>query len=129
MGLLSARRFCWEIAIVILLSSACFGQGATCPSCSMNMIWTGETKTEWGKMFKLYQCPAQHAYWLPWDVSENANQYRRGTDDEMGVSSNRDLKCPACGMNVYWTGKTRTEWGKMQKIYRCPANHYCVGPM
>jgi hypothetical protein len=84
-----------------------------CPSCSMSMFWTGETKTEWGKILKLYKCPAGHAYWIPMQSAQSPNTYAPS--------------CPICGMSVYWTGETRVEWGKMQKIYQCPAGHRSVG--
>ena len=34
-----------------------------CPVCGMNGIWTGTTKTDWGKMFYLYECPNGHRWW------------------------------------------------------------------
>jgi len=33
------------------------------------------------------------------------------------------LKCPICGLSMYWTGKTDVEWGKLMYQYRCPAGH------
>lgn len=98
-----------------------------CPSCSMTMFWTGETTTEWGKMFKLYKCPAGHMYWIPWDQIENEFSPRRRNDGNDSELNQVTPKCPVCGMDAYWTGKTRTEWGKLQKIYKCPAGHYSVG--
>lgn len=34
-----------------------------CPLCYGTMMWTGETKTEWGKLLKQYKCPLGHFEW------------------------------------------------------------------
>lgn len=96
-----------------------------CPSCSMTMYWTGKTKTGWGKMVKLYKCPAQHAYWIPWEAKKRKNYLDNGSTYQ---TPKFNPSCPVCGMDAYWTGKTRTEWGKLQKIYKCPVEHLSVGP-
>ena len=90
-----------------------------CPSCGSGMIWTGETKFEWGQMFKEYRCPAQHSWWI-----------KSGSSSSSGSNSlSTGPKCPTCGAGVIWTGETYTEWGKMWKVYRCPAGHQSVGKM
>jgi hypothetical protein len=33
------------------------------------------------------------------------------------------MECPIDGNTMMWTGKTRFEYGKMLKEYRCPAGH------
>jgi len=90
--------------------------GHTCPSCRSSMYFTGQTTVEWGKLLKLYQCPVGHSYWYP---STGAAAAPRS------VTSAGDT-CPICGMGVYFTGQTRVEWGKLQKIYRCPVGHESV---
>ncbi len=96
---------------IIFINISYAGEG--CPSCGMSMIWTGETKTEWGKLLNLYRCPANHYYWI---VSGRAER-----------GSSFGPTCPVCGMSASWTGETRIEWGKLQKIYKCPAGHLSVG--
>lgn len=52
------------VLILSILSLVCvYGANHKCPSCNANMIWTGETKTEWGKLFYLQKCPSSHEYW------------------------------------------------------------------
>jgi hypothetical protein len=34
-----------------------------CPICSMGGYFTGTTKTDWGHLFYLYQCPNGHTWW------------------------------------------------------------------
>ena len=72
--------------------------GQKCPSCSMGMFWTGETKTEWGKLFQLYKCPAGHAYWFP--------MYKRQAPI-VPTPKSIGPKCPVCGMEAFWSGQTR----------------------
>lgn len=31
--------------------------------------------------------------------------------------------CPTCGGSMYFTGETQVEWGKLQKLYKCPSGH------
>lgn len=137
-------RFVIILAALIINFDKMCAQDVACPSCSMTMTWTGETKTEWGKLFKLYKCPAGHAYWIPWelkksnsyyDVDSTNQPYRIPKDQPYQNPNNQQYQtpkdnpiCPVCGLTTYWTGKTRTEWGKMQKIYECPAGHVSVGP-
>ena len=33
------------------------------------------------------------------------------------------MKCPICGMNMYFTGNTKVEFGKLLKEYKCPVGH------
>ena len=35
----------------------------------------------------------------------------------------RNCKCPICNGTMMWTGKTKTEWGKLLKEYKCPVGH------
>jgi len=80
------------------------------------MYFTGTTKTEWGKLFELYECPVGHRYWFKAMSSSD----RR---DDFSVGP----KCPVCGMSVYFTGETYTQWGKLFKVYKCPVGHTSVG--
>lgn len=122
-------RFTTLLIVLFLNTDAKFSQfNIKCPSCNMNMFWSGETKSEWGKMFKLYECSADHSYWMPWETKKSNDLFDYGSSNKQNKSSNLSPTCPVCDLNVYWTGKTRTEWGKMQKIYKCPANHISVGP-
>ncbi len=82
----------------------------------MNMYFTGQTQVEWGKLQKLYRCPASHAFWV--NSSTNPTPPRQPS---MGPT------CPTCGMSVYFTGETFVEWGKLFKVYRCPSGHQSMG--
>jgi len=86
--------------------------GHSCPSCNMNMYFTGTTQVEWGKLMKLYRCPVGHEYWY--------------NDAPEPIQPIVQDPCPICGAATYFTGKTRVEWGKLQKIYRCPVGHESV---
>lgn len=50
-------------ALILLLLSAT-AMAYTCQYDDMQLVWTGQVKTEWGKLVKLYKCPAGHAYWI-----------------------------------------------------------------
>lgn len=121
--------FKFLLIVLLLQSDELISQSnVKCPSCSMNMYWLGDTKTEWGKMFKLYECSADHSYWMPWETKKSNDLYDYGTSQPKKQSAKLNPSCPVCDMSVYWTGDTRTEWGKMQKIYKCPSGHKSVGP-
>ena len=94
-----------------------------CPSCNSNMIWTGETNVEWGQMFYLHECPAGHKYWFK-SLSPKSEKRDTSTNSNYLQSP----KCPVCGITVIWTGETYIEWGKMFKVYECPAGHKSSGP-
>jgi predicted RNA-binding Zn-ribbon protein involved in translation (DUF1610 family) len=90
-----------------------------CASCGGVLIWTGETKTEAGHMFKLYKCPSQHAWWFKVETAPSG-----------GNSSSNTSKCPTCGSGILiWTGETYTENGKMWKVYKCAAGHRSVASL
>jgi predicted RNA-binding Zn-ribbon protein involved in translation (DUF1610 family) len=93
------------------------------------MYFTGQTKTEWGKLLKLYQCPSGHKYWLnlQQDQYNNDNSNSSGSNNNQNNNAFAQLKCPICGSTVYFTGKTITEYGHLLKIYRCPSGHESVG--
>ena len=86
--------------------------GQTCPSCGMRMYFTGETRTEWGKLLQMYKCPAGHDYWF--------------TSSTRSTQSITRDPCPICGMGMHFTGQTKIEWGRLLKIYECPAGHQAV---
>jgi len=92
--------------------------GENCPSCGSSMYFTGETKTDWGKLFYMYKCPAGHTWWIKAPSSTPSS-------DESNLST--EPKCPTCGAGVYFTGETYTESGKLFKVYKCPAGHRSVG--
>lgn len=39
-------------------------------------------------------------------------------------SSSTSIKCPSCDMTMYFTGKVKSEYGKMLYLYSCPSGHY-----
>ncbi len=100
--------------------------GKKCPSCSMNMIFTGNTKTEWGKLFQLYKCPAGHSYWYPMLATPQKKSNLPSRDYNESTIKPISVICPVCNMSATFTGKTRLEWGKLQYIYRCPSGHISV---
>ena len=118
MALLTKRIvIVWVLVLLIAsIGGLAFCMSQKCPSCGMGMYFTGETKTEWGKLFYLYECPSSHSYWFP---------ARSGANEANNFSSGP--KCPVCGMMVYFTGRTYTEWGKLFKVYKCPSGHESVG--
>lgn len=110
-------KWCPVIIGILLFSTAlAIAWDFNCPSCGSGMIWTGDTKTEWGQLFKLYRCPAGHMYWFK-------SQGSSSLDRDFSIGP----KCPVCGSSVIWTGETYVEWGKLFKVYKCPAGHTSVG--
>lgn len=79
-----------------------------CPLCWGQMRWTGETKTEWGKLVYEMECPSGHT---SWEV------------DEWSSRSSSDDECQYDGYRLRFTGKTKSEWGKLLKEYECSAGH------
>ena len=116
------RKFVIIVAVLLSLVTVAFAASFKCPSCNSSMIWTGETKIEWGKMFYLHECPAGHQYWFKSSSAPSGE-----SSPSNGFNSSQSLKCPVCGSSVIWTGETKIEWGKMFKIYKCPAGHESVG--
>lgn len=134
-----------------------FASAHKCPSCNGDMVWTGETKTEWGTILYLHKCAASHQYWFKTIADSKSNKSssdstssrssygtnygssygssygnKKSEADENSqsksrFSSDKDSECPVCGRSLTWTGKTKTEWGKLLKIYKCTAGHECVG--
>ena len=102
------------LAVATVIAVAGFSE--KCPTCGLGMIWTGDTKTEWGKMFYRYECPSDHAWWI-----KAPNQYSSPAPSSCAV------KCPTCDLCTYWTGDTYTEWGSLWKVYKCPSGHKSVG--
>jgi hypothetical protein len=80
--------------------------GEICPSCSMSMFFTGETKVDWGKVLKLYECPVGHSYWIPSGSSPGL--------DTIGP------KCPICGMGVTSQEKQELNGGNYKKYIDAP---------
>ena len=87
-------------------------QAKFCPSCRMQMYFTGDTEMEWGKLLYKYRCPAGHEYWYPSSVA-TSNSYAKHP-------------CAICGMESYFLGETKVEFGVLLKIYECPAGHKSV---
>lgn len=83
-----------------------------CPLCTGTMMWTGETASEWGKLTYKMKCPYGH---VSWEVDEiNNSSYRNNNDGNA---------CQYDGSSMYFTGKTKSEWGKLLKEYKCPYGH------
>jgi hypothetical protein len=51
------------IAALAVAVALAFGS-VTCPLDDMMMIWTGQTRSAWGKLLYEYRCPAGHASWV-----------------------------------------------------------------
>lgn len=82
-----------------------------CPLCNGIMIWSGKSQTEWGKLVYEMKCPTGHT---SWEV------------DDFNNSSSRSINKNGCqydGNAMIWTGKTKIEWGKLLKEYKCPIGH------
>lgn len=106
--------FATLLALGILVGVAAASEN--CLTCGSSMYFTGETRTEWGKLQKMYKCPSGHAWWV------NSSSSSTGRS---GFSSGPE--CPTCGASVYFTGETYTEWGRLHKVYKCPSGHRSVG--
>jgi Zn-finger nucleic acid-binding protein len=120
---------------MLLISVSVFA--LDCPACGGNLYWTGETKTEWGKILKLERCPAGHQYWVTTQQEAQDNQrgnsggfgsghFGNDNDEPNNSYTSGTVTCPLCGGSMYFTGRTKIEWGRMLKIYRCPAGHEAV---
>jgi len=48
----------------ISLIGAAIAQSIQCPIDKGNMVFTGNTKIEMGKMLKEYRCPSGHVTWV-----------------------------------------------------------------
>ena len=46
------------------MAAAAYAALVTCPIDNMNMIFTGQTTTEMGKMLFQYRCPVGHTAWV-----------------------------------------------------------------
>ena len=131
----------WLLIFVLfwlLCGSLAYSQD--CPSCGFSMMWTGKTQIEWGKILRLYKCTAGHLYWQTPEQYNTTSRFQTPgygessslfqtpsyNDTSSFYSSDLNLKCPICSLGVTWTGETRIEWGKLQKIYSCPAGHKSV---
>ena len=55
------KKFWITIALLAMSATA---YAYTCQYDNLQLYFTGQTKVEWGKIVKLYKCPAGHAYWI-----------------------------------------------------------------
>jgi len=86
------------------------------------MIWTGQSKIEWGGIVKLYKCPFGHQYWITTqqEQEDNFNKWNNkgNKSNEQSYSSpfiSYGVQCPICRGSMYFTGRTKIEWGKLLK--------------
>ncbi|MFO7885539.1 MAG: hypothetical protein R6U68_12005, partial [Desulfobacteraceae bacterium] len=83
-----------KYAVAIFLALGIFVGGAIaaekCLTCGNSMYFTGETRTEWGKLQKMYKCPSGHAWWV-----NSSSTFTNRPDISSGP------KCPSCGASVY----------------------------
>ena len=128
-----------------------------CPLCSGTMIWTGDTKTEWGKLVYKMRCPSNHVSWEV-DNSRNSSSSETQTsstsnygvinnnrNSSYGSSNNsknssygnnrsssnstqnsysrENVKCQYDSFSMYFTGETKTEFGKLLYKYKCAGGH------
>jgi hypothetical protein len=62
----SSGHISWEVderSNIRDFRQSSFSNSLKCQYDKSSMIWTGETKTEWGKLLKKYRCPAGHIAW------------------------------------------------------------------
>jgi hypothetical protein len=52
------------IAIALALSGLAIAASVQCPIDNMNMVFTGQTKSEGGKLLYQYRCPSGHTTWV-----------------------------------------------------------------
>lgn len=105
------KAIIFVVFILVAVFAFAVPRNHKCPICSGTMMWTGETATEWGKLTYQMKCPVGH---ISWEV------------DDFNNSSSRNINKNGCqydGSTMMWTGKTKTEWGKLLKEYKCPAGH------
>ena len=94
-----------------------YGQENKCTYDNMNMVFTGNTKTEWGKLAKEYKCPSEHVFWV---VEQNSYQQQQ---QQRPNQYNLSPKCQYDDMDLNFTGNTKTEEGILAKEYKCPSGH------
>jgi transposase-like protein len=100
------------IIFFLLISLNSFGQ-EKCPSCNSSMIFTGESKTENGRLFYNYKCPSSHTWWINPKSKTNKNS--------------TSPICPICETTTFFTGETTTENGILFKTYKCASGHKSIG--
>ena len=105
------------VSIVLLAIAALIAfavpNNKKCALCNNTMIWTGKSKTEWGKLVYEMKCPIGH---ISWEVDEQSR----------APNNSRNSNSPSCqfdGSQMIFTGKTKVEWGKLLKEHKCPSGH------
>lgn len=48
----------------LIVASAAYAYGATCPIDNLGMVFTGKARTEMGKLLYEYRCPSGHVTWV-----------------------------------------------------------------
>ena len=108
---------------IVLVS---FAYAIDCQFDGFRMMWTGATKIDGSKMLKEYRCLSGHRWWITSDQERQdrsrSNRIKPIEPIKPIQSSNR-VTCPVDRLAMRWTGGTRTEQGKMFKIYRCLKGH------
>jgi hypothetical protein len=107
------KKAFFVLAILIVAVMVVFAETYRCQLDNGTMYFTGNTKTEWGKLAKEYKCPSGHSYWIVEQNSYNSPP----------PSYNSGPKCQYDNMNLIFTGETKTDWGKLLKKYQCPSGH------
>ena len=120
-------------SLALLLIAAAAASAIDCPSCGSRMFFTGQTDLEWGKLIRLYRCPAGHEYWVTSEQESRDERSQRSyglgqteRQDQSRPGTTGQASCPICGASMYFTGRTKLEFGRLLKIYRCPAGHEAV---
>lgn len=112
------KKYLAGIAFLLAVMCGIAFASENCPTCGGSMYFTGQTKTDWGKLFYMYKCPSSHAWWIE---APSSTPFSRENNFSNGP------QCPTCGNSVYFTGETYSEWGKLFKVYKCPSGHRSVG--
>ena len=108
------KKLVLALVIILFFSGIAFAESYNCQYDNSSMYFTGSTKTEWGKLAKEYRCPSGHSFWV-------VEQSSSGSSSSSSYSSGP--QCQYDNSSLYFTGNTKTEWGKLAKEYRCPSGH------
>lgn len=102
------------LLLICLHPYPAFAESHNCQYDKFSMIWTGQTKVEWGKIAKEYQCILGHSFWI-------VEQSPRSSSSPPTYSSGPT--CQYDNFSLMWTGETKIEWGQLVKQYRCLSDH------
>lgn len=58
------KKLVSALVLFLLLAATAYATSLKCSIDDMMLMWTGKTKTEWGKLLYEHKCVNNHYYWL-----------------------------------------------------------------